>query len=146
MAFFPRRVLLAADRSDESLLAIEAATDLCRETGSELHIVYVGLLSPFTQPNAISEVQYQRLRAEAQEILEEQVATARSLGGKVTRAHLRMGRADSEIIRLGDELEAGMIVIGSRGQHTLSRVLLGNDAESIVRHAPCPVLVIRQDA
>lgn len=145
MAFFPCRVLLAADRSDESLLAIEAAADLCRETASELHLVYVGLISPWVQSDTMSPVQYERLRLEAQQVLEEQVLTARSLGGTVAEAHLRMGRADSEIIRLGDELEVGMIVIGSRGQHTISRVLLGNTAESVVRHAPCPVLVIRKD-
>ncbi|AHY47591.1 Universal stress protein UspA-related nucleotide-binding protein [Rubrobacter radiotolerans] len=145
MSFFPRKILLAADRSEESRLAVEAAADLSKETGSELHVVYVGLISPWVQSNTLSPTQYRRLRAEAQEVLDEQVRAVESLGGKVTQAHLRMGRADSEIIRLGEELSAELIVIGSRGQHTISRVLLGNNAESIVRHAPCPVLVTRKD-
>ncbi|MGI8649855.1 MAG: universal stress protein [Rubrobacter sp.] len=145
MGFFPRKVLLAADRSQESRLAIQAATDLCRETASELHMVYVGLVSPWVQYDPLSPGQFSRLREEAQAVLDEQVALAESLGGKVTEAHLRMGKADSEIIRTGEQIGAEMIIIGSRGQHTISRVLLGNDAESIVRHAPCPVLVIRKD-
>jgi nucleotide-binding universal stress UspA family protein len=145
MGFFPRKVLLAADRSVESRLAVEAAVDLSKETDSELHVVYVGLISPWVQPDAISPIQYERLRMEAQEILDELVQKALSLGGKVAQAHLKMGRADSEILRLSDEIDAELIVIGSRGQNTIQRVLIGSDAESIVRHAPCPVLVIRKD-
>lgn len=145
MGFFPRKVLLAADRSEEAQLACEAAADLSKETSSELHVVYVGLISPWVQPDAISPTQYQRLRMEAQAILDEQVQKVIHLGGKVAQAHLRMGRADAEIIRLGEEIGAEMIIVGSRGQNTIQRVLLGNDAESIVRHAPCPVLVTRKD-
>lgn len=145
MGFFPRKVLLAADRSVESRLAVEAAVDLSKETDSELHVVYVGLISPWVQPDAISPMQYEQLRLEAQKILDELVQRVLELGGKVAQAHLKMGRADSEILRLSDEIEAELIVIGSRGQHTIQRVLIGNDAESIVRHAPCPVLVIRKD-
>lgn len=145
MGFFPRKILLAADRSAESQLAVEAAADLSKETGSELHVVYVGLISPWVQPDAMSPMQYQRLKMEAQEVLDEQVQRVTALGGTVAQAHLRMGRADTEIIHLGEEIEAELIIIGSRGQHTIQRILLGNDAESIVRHAPCPVLVARKD-
>ncbi|MBA2694190.1 MAG: universal stress protein [Rubrobacter sp.] len=145
MGFFPRKVLLAADRSVESQLAVEAAVDLAKETDSELHVVYVGLVSPWVQPDAISPIQHERLRMEAQEVLDEIVQKSLSLGGKVAQAHLKMGRADSEILRLSDEIDAELIVIGSRGQRAIKRVLIGNDAESIVRHAPCPVLVIRKD-
>lgn len=145
MGFFPRKVLLAADRSVESFLAVEAAADLSKETNSELHVVYVGLVSPWVQPSAMSPMQYERLRLEAQEVLDEIVQKVLEIGGKVAQAHLKMGRADSEILRVRDEIDAELIVVGSRGQHTIQRVLIGSDAESIVRHAPCPVLVIRKD-
>jgi nucleotide-binding universal stress UspA family protein len=56
-----------------------------------------------------------------------------------------MGRADVEIVRLSDEIEAGIIVMGNRGVGTIARILLGSDAESIVRHAPCPVMIVRPE-
>ncbi|MDQ3509491.1 MAG: universal stress protein [Actinomycetota bacterium] len=145
MGFFPRKVLLAADRSAEARLAVEAAVDLSKETGSELHVVYVGLISPWVQPDAMSPTQNERLRLETRQVLDELVQRVLALGGKVAQAHLKMGRADLEVLRLSDEIKAELIVIGSRGQNTIQRVLIGSDAESIVRHAPCPVLVIRKD-
>ena len=55
-----------------------------------------------------------------------------------------MGRVDSEVIRLSEEIGCDLIVVGNRGVGSLTRILLGNDAESIVRHAHCPVLVVRK--
>jgi nucleotide-binding universal stress UspA family protein len=46
---------------------------------------------------------------------------------------------------LAEELEAGLIAIGSRGLGGLRRALMGNVADSVVRHAHCPVLVVRQE-
>ncbi|MGH3107143.1 MAG: universal stress protein [Rubrobacter sp.] len=40
-------------------------------------------------------------------------------------------------------MDAGMIVIGSRGFGGMKRALMGNVADSVVRHAHCPVLVVR---
>lgn len=73
MGFFPRKVLLAADGSAESQLAVEAAVDISKETGSELHVVYVGLISPWAHPDAMSPTQYGRLKREAQQVLDAQV-------------------------------------------------------------------------
>jgi nucleotide-binding universal stress UspA family protein len=124
---------------------MEAAVDLANKTGSELHVVHVGLVSSWTVPDTLSESQFERLREGAQRVLEEQVAKVREAGGDVTDAHLRMGRADVEVVRLAEEMGAGLIVLGNRGRETIARILLGSDAESIVRHAPCPVMVVRRE-
>jgi len=145
MSFFPTKVLFATDGSEDSERAMEAAVDLANKTGSELHVVHVGLVSPWTVPDTLSEAQFGRLRDQAQGVLQEQVARIREAGGDVTDAHLRMGRADVEVVRLAEEMGAGLIVLGNRGRETISRILLGSDAESIVRHAPCPVLVVRKE-
>lgn len=49
------------------------------------------------------------------------------------------------IIHYATEHEADLIVVGSRGDRTLSRVLLGSVAETVVRRAPQSVLVVRSD-
>ena len=145
MSFFPRKVLLATDGSKDSALARDAAIDLVNKTDSELHVVHVGLLSPWVVPDTLSDAQYERLRQEAQKILDEEVKKIQEAGGTITDAHLRMGRADVEIVRLSQELGAGLLIIGNRGRGTIARILLGSDAESIVRHAHCPVMVVREE-
>jgi len=54
-----------------------------------------------------------------------------------------VGKSASEIIRTAKEWPADIIVIGSHGRHGIQRALLENVAEAVMRHAPCPVLVIR---
>ena len=55
-----------------------------------------------------------------------------------------MGRPDEEIVVLGEEIGAGLIATGSRGLGGMRRALMGSASDSIVRHAHCPVLVVRQ--
>ena len=66
-------------------------------------------------------------------------------GGTVTRAYLRLGRPDVEIVTLAEELGAGLIVVGSRGLGGIRRALMGSVSDSVVRHAHCPVLVVRKE-
>jgi universal stress protein A len=141
---FPTRVLLALDGSRESGLARDTTVDLLSERAAELHVVHVVGISLWTTPRNLSPTQAERLRAEGQEQLD---GDLRELRGKGLdpRDHLRMGRATDEILRLRDEIEADLIVLGSRGRNAFSRVLLGSDAEGVVRHAPCAVLVVRSD-
>ena len=145
MSRFPRRILCAVDGSAESDLAVSHVVDLMSSTDSELHLVHVGLVSPWTNPKNLSPGQVDRLRAEAKQLLDGQVEQVRAAGVEPAGVHLRMGRATDEILRLRDEVEADLIVMGSRGLNTFKRVLLGSDAEGVVRHAPCPVLVVRED-
>lgn len=145
MAPFPHRILFAADGSRESDLALHHCVDLLAHTGSEIDVVHVGLVSGWTNPRTLSPEQLRRLRAEAEAVLQEQVAKFTAAGVTPAATHVRLGRATDEILRLRDEIEADLIVLGSRGLNTFSRVLLGSDAEGVVRHAPCPVLVVRKD-
>lgn len=141
---FPMRIVVASDGSGPSNAAIKLAGDLAARTGSELHVLHVTLVSRYVYPDFMSDAQVDRIRAEGQERLEAEEARAKASGVEITKSHLRLGRADGEILRLAEEIGAGMIVIGNRSGDAMSRILLGNDAESVVRHAPCPVLVARE--
>ena len=57
---------------------------------------------------------------------------------------IRTGHPYEEICKVARELNADLIVLGSRGNTGLKRVLLGSTAERVVRFAPCPVLVVRK--
>jgi nucleotide-binding universal stress UspA family protein len=145
MSIFPTKILLATDGSREAELAATAAGDLANATNSELHVIHVGEFLPTLL--AQTEVEPARLEREAQKLLDEQVRRLEEAGGAtVKEAHLRLGRADEEIVDLAYDMGAGFIVLGSRGHGRLRRALLGSVSDSVVRHAPCPVTIVRERA
>ncbi len=142
MSIFPTRILLATDGSSEAQLATTTASDLANATDSELHVLHVGELLPTLL--AQTEVEPAQLEREARQLLDEQVRRVEEAGGTVKEAHLRLGRADEEIVDLAQGMGAGMIVMGSRGRGRIRRALMGSVSDSVVRHAPCPVTIVRE--
>jgi nucleotide-binding universal stress UspA family protein len=149
MSIFPTKILLATDGSKEARLAAEAAAELSKDTGSEVHIAYV-LPSPtelrghHLYSREVMRSVLEQAEGEGRSFLEEQAKQVGASGGKVAETHLETGEPDKEIVRLSEEIGAGTIVIGSRGLGGLRRALIGSVSESVVRHAHCPVLVVRE--
>ncbi|WP_047863838.1 universal stress protein [Rubrobacter aplysinae] len=144
MGYLPEKILLASDGSEDGIRACRTAAEMSESFGAELHVVHVGLQWYLVVRDYMSPEQYERLKEERQEVLDAQVSEIEGHGGRVTEAHLRMGRrVDEEVIDLAREIGAGLIVVGSRGAGSLSRALLGSDSNNIVHHAYCPVLVVR---
>ena len=148
MSVFPTTILLATDGSDEAARATEAATELARETGSEVHVVYVlptpaQLIGHHLYSDEIRESLIGGAERDAETFLKEQAEKISSGGGKVAETHLRSGDPDKEILRTAEALGVGLIVIGSRGLGAISRALIGSVSDSVVKHAHCPVLVMR---
>ena len=142
MSIFPTTILLATDGSKEAQLAASTAADLARRTDSELHLIHVGELRPTFL--AQTELEPAQLERQARELLDEQVRRVEEAGGTVEEGHLRLGRADEEIVDLAQSIGAGMIVMGSRGRGRIRRALMGSVADSVVRHAHCPVTIVRK--
>jgi hypothetical protein len=76
--------------------------------------------------------------------LDERARSLRDEGVEVGDAHLGLGDPDKEIVKFAEDAHADLIVLGSRGLGRLRRALLGSVSDSVVRHAHCPVLVVRQ--
>jgi nucleotide-binding universal stress UspA family protein len=143
MSVFPTKVLLATDGSDEATLAASTAADLAKATASELHVVHVGEYLPTFF--AETEMEPAQLEREARNVLDEQAKKIEAAGKTVTEAHLRLGRAPHEILAVAEQIGAGVVVIGSRGLGGLRRALMGSVSDSVVRHAHCPVFVVRKE-
>jgi nucleotide-binding universal stress UspA family protein len=148
MSVFPTTILLATDGSDEATRATEAATELSRETGSEVHVIYVlptpaQLIGHHLYSDEIRESLIGGAERDAETFLKEQTEKISSGGGKVAETHLRSGDPEKEILRTAEALGVGLIAIGSRGLGAVSRALMGSVSESVVRHAHCPVFVVR---
>ena len=160
MSIFPTKILLAVDGSETGTHAAEVAVELCEKTGSELHLIYVGedaysatLVYPEAtspewvereDPVLIGQLQ-QQFEQMSRRVLDTQAEKVREVGGTIAQAHLRMGKAPTEIVDLAEELGAGLVVLGSRGLGGIRRALMGSVSDSVVRHAHCPVLVVRKD-
>jgi nucleotide-binding universal stress UspA family protein len=146
MSIFPTRILVATDGSREAALAVTTAADLAKSTDSELHVVHVGEVPLVYHPERHAyRAEYEEHEREAQQLLEAQLERIEGADATLlAQSHLRMGRADEEIVELAQSIGAGMIVMGSRGQGRIRRALLGSVSESVVRHAHCPVTIVRE--
>ena len=157
MSIFPTKILLATDGSKEAELAGRSAAELADKTGSELHVVHVFGIIPWypIYPEGTdfgeTELEEQQVEEDLQrtseqrgrELLDAELEKLRSVGGTLAQAHLREGGPAQEIVGLAEEIGAGLIVMGSRGFGGIRRALMGNISDSVVRHAHCPVMVVR---
>jgi nucleotide-binding universal stress UspA family protein len=149
MSIFPTRILLATDGSEQAELAVLRAVELADATDSELHVVHVGVVPIFLQsyPGTLGYYGklYEQIEEESKELLRKQSLRVKAAGGTVAGTHLRMGQVALEIVALAEELGADLIVMGCRGLGGVRRALMGSVSDSVVRHAHCPVLVVRQE-
>ncbi|HKH39020.1 MAG TPA: universal stress protein [Rubrobacter sp.] len=147
MTIFPIKILLAIDGSGESELATRRAVDLADTAGSELHVVYIGQLPNFlmNDPDIMGFYRklYDDIEQESLEILWRLTWEVKAAGGDVAGSHLGMGVVDLEIVVLAKELQADLIVMGCRGHRGIRRAIEGSISDAVIRHAPCPVLVVR---
>jgi nucleotide-binding universal stress UspA family protein len=146
VSIFPTKILLATDGSREAELATQTAVDLAQKTGSELHVVHVlyWATDSALDPEGLDPAVRQDIQHRARAKLEELVGRIEASGGVVEGSHLGVGRPDAEIVARAEEMGAGLIVMGSRGLGGIRRARIGSVSDSVVRHAHCPVLVVRE--
>jgi nucleotide-binding universal stress UspA family protein len=144
MSIFPTKILLATDGSREAELAGRTAADLANKTDSELHVVHVLALplTPYERSSFAPEV-WTRLEEGERKTLKDVVGKIEASGGKVEGSHHKAGRPEAEIVALAEEIGAGLIVMGARGVGGIRRALTGSVSDSVLRHAHCPVMVVR---
>ena len=159
MSTFPTKILFATDGSEDAQLAATTAVDLANGIGSELHVVHARFALPFTtgyysatEPPTTSIASQEEAKQIVLQWLDEQVERIEAQGGSARQTYLRLGRPDEgaitvaeQIVNLAEEIRAGLIVIGSRGRSGIRRALMGSVSDSVVRHAHCPVLVVRKE-
>jgi nucleotide-binding universal stress UspA family protein len=159
MSTFPTKILLATDGSEDAQLAATTAVDVANSTDSELHVVHARFALPWTtgyysatEPPTTSIASQEEARQMVLRWLDDQVERIEAEGGSVTQSYLRLGRPDEgaitvaeQIVNLAEEIRAGLIVVGSRGRGGIRRALMGSVSDSVVRHAHCPVLVVRKE-
>ncbi len=146
MSIFPTKILAAIDGSKEAERALRAAVELAKDNDSELHIVQAARMWPHVVPYGTSPEKEERYEQNVRNHFEEYVDRVEGARETAAKTHLRLGEVASyEILACAEEIGAGLVVVGSRGRNPMQRLLLGSVAESVVCHAPCPVLVVREE-
>ena len=138
-----KKILFPTDFSTASDAALVHAENLAKQSSAELLILHIE-----EPPLAYGggELYYGLPEPSSERILKMLSDVCPSDPQLSFKHRLVMGDPATEIVRVAEEEQAELIVLGTHGRTGLSRILMGSVAEAVVRHAPCPVLIYRQDA
>lgn len=143
-----KTILVAVDGSSTSLRGLDEAIRLAKATGARLLLVHV-MNALLLESEIASTAYYQALaqvfRDSGTKILEQAAAVVREAGVSFEQKMIdRIGaRVSDEIVALARQWPADLIVLGTHGRRGLTRLLMGSDAELVMRHSPVPVLMVR---
>jgi len=143
-----QRILVPLDGSPRAERAIPAAARIARAFGGSVILLSV-VVPPvssgkFSVPETYPKVETDEELAEAAEYLKVLAGSA-ELGGITTEVHTLVGAVAPTIIAAAASLHANLLVLWSHGYTGFKRWRLGSVAEKVVRHAPSPVFVLRDD-
>jgi nucleotide-binding universal stress UspA family protein len=145
-ACFPTTILAVSDGGELGHHAIALAGEVAKATSSQLELLNVTIISRYIYPALMNEQQVQRIKDAAQRRLAADLAFAKAHDITIAASHTGFGQSDELVVDHASRLKVGMVVIANRTGSSVERILLGSDVESVVRHAPCPVLVARTPA
>ena len=134
------RILLAVDESEHAHKAVPAVIELARAGGGTVYVLHVRELA-FATARVVGDSleEAEPLVAGVVEELKQAGVTAQ---GSAQTSHAGPARA---ILEQARDMDATMIVVGSRGLGALGGLLLGSVAHKVLQLASCPVLVVRDE-
>lgn len=136
-----KKVLVAVDGSTQSEKALDYAIRDTDKINSSLTIIHA-ITSLQHDDESSSEAHKEEVK-NAEEYLNKLRDKAENEGVKADVEIVIGSNAANEIVKFAKEREFDKIVVGSHGRTGLETVNLGSVSESIVKRAPCPVLVVR---
>jgi nucleotide-binding universal stress UspA family protein len=144
-----RRILVPVDGSAASRRGLKEAVRLAKAQRAKLFLLTVVDLMPlFVAAEAATSFDsgtLESLRLAGRKVLDKAAAETKKQGVTATAVLVDnlSGRVADVIVRQARKLRADLIVIGTHGRRGISRLVMGSDAELVVRQAPVPVLLVR---
>jgi nucleotide-binding universal stress UspA family protein len=138
-----KKILVAIDSEPVAVRAAETGVNLAQALGAEVAFIYVVDASiayagdtgpPASELIAAAKLDAQRLVTAVRQRLSPQSSVVE---------FIPVGTPSEEIVKAAEEWSADLLVIGSHGRRGMQRALLGSVAETVMRHAPCPLVVVR---
>jgi len=139
-----RQILVAADFSGHGEQVVERAHELAKKYEARLSIIHV------VEDLPIMDSSYGPIAPFDIDLTDQMMDAARKRLGEIAdrlaipkdRRWIEIGSPKAEIIRVAQERQVDLIVIGSHGRHGIG-LLLGSTAASVIHHAECDVLAVR---
>jgi nucleotide-binding universal stress UspA family protein len=138
----PSRILVPTDFSEHATCALDYAVALAHKLEATVHLLNAMSLQFAEYPIAVTTDMVDGIMSSNQKELAKLIA-ARAGQASFGPPILEVGDARLVIEQAAIKLGADLIVMGTHGRQGLRRALLGSVAESLVRTAPCPVLLVR---
>ncbi len=139
----PSFIVVGTDLSEQANRAADYALTLAKTSGARLRLVLaVPVPGAMDLPPLSAADVVKRLEEDARKGLDAALARLRQDGLELDGV-VELGDARDVLVSVAEEAKADLIVVGTHGRRGLKRALLGSVAESVVRTAPCPVLVVR---
>lgn len=145
-----KRILVPVDGSATSKAGLREAINLAKGQGAQLQLVhvadqhYIALMGMDSSASGMSQIMEGVKRA-GRGILKSAQAMADKAGVKASSVLLETltGPAADLIVKQAKKSGADLIVLGTHGRRGVRRLLMGSDAEQVVRNAPVPVMLVR---
>jgi nucleotide-binding universal stress UspA family protein len=143
--------MACTDFSEPGDRAVEAAFSLSLDIDATVILTHV--VDALNIPNPMYAHYYRsddwspkvqaEAESEARRALEQLVPEEAKKDGDRVKLVIGHGRPIDEVVRIAEEHDVDLIVVGTQGHSAIAHLLLGSVAERIVRHAPCSVLLVR---
>jgi len=143
-----KRILVPIDGSETSLLGLQHAIRLAKDQKAKLrllHVVHDYLIAEGRHSMVTSSYLLKELRERGQTILKEAASMAhrKHVEAETQVVETLMGPVGASIVKCAEAWPADLIVLGTHGRRGIRRLVMGSDAEYVVRTAPAPVLLVR---
>jgi nucleotide-binding universal stress UspA family protein len=144
-----KNIVVGTDGSETANLALQQAITLAKTCDATLHIVhaysnmtmFVGAMSMTGAPLADMDL-ISRSVAEAGCSIADAAVAAAEGGGVTARAHAQPGDACEVLIGVARDVDADLLVVGSRGMSGVKRFVLGSVPNKVAHHAPCSLMIV----
>ena len=143
------RILAPIDGSETAQIGVQEAIKIARDQGAQLLFVYVVdthvvAMDPYGTVNSGEIIE--SLRAYGAQVLAKarEDAIAQGVDAQIETTESIAARPGDAIVRCAKTWGADLIVMGTHGRRGVSHLLLGSDAELVVRTSPAPVLLVRR--
>jgi universal stress protein A len=139
-----RNILVPVALDDAAAQILDYAIALATKLEARVHVIHVvpWPLLGSDIPIAVTETAMDEVMVEQQKVFDALLAP-RAAELPPGCSGLRKGDARTAIVAAAQELGADLIAMGTHGRRGVTRLVLGSVAESVVRTAPCPVLLVR---
>ena len=136
------KILIATDGSKYSRSAAAKALEIARLHGSKIYALYVIDLRALTNVNGMPAPDniYLILADDGKHSVDE---VKKMAGDLPVETFVLAGHPAHTIIQFAQENDIDLIVTGTLGKSGVEKLLLGSVAAHVIRHAPCPVLVVK---